>query len=387
MRVRVDESTRPVWTVTGQFRGTSPEVVILGNHRDAWAYGGVDPSSGSAALVELARVFGGLGRDGWRPRRSVLFASWDGEEQGLMSSTEWGEQHEEWLNARAVAYFNVDSAVSGRRFTAAGHATLGRLLMEVAEVVRDPVAGVSLATLARDHARSERRQDPTGSQAAVFDDRLGGGSDYTVFANYLGIPVADLAFDGPYPVYHTLYDTHRWVAEKVDRGFVYHAAFVKILGLAVLRLAQADALPLDLAASAAQIAEHVRGASSEWQQVADDRTVAEMDRAADALVAAAAAFDESRMGALARQDSSALAELNARALRFERAFIDRAGLPERPWYRHLVHAPHFSYAPEMLPGIEAALRQHDRRLFEQEAMRVVAALQRAAATLREGRQH
>ena len=156
MTVKMDDRVRPVWTVTGMIRGREhpDEVVIVGNHRDAWVYGGVDPSSGSAALIELAHAVGALVRDGWQPRRSLLFASWDAEEFATTSSTEWGEQHERWLRDRAVAYLNVDSAASGSQLAAAAVPSLSRLLSEVAQVVQDPVRRVPVGTVSRDQARS-----------------------------------------------------------------------------------------------------------------------------------------------------------------------------------------------------------------------------------------
>ena len=130
MRIRLDDRVRPVWTVTGLIRGSErpDDVVIVGNHRDAWVYGGVDPSSGSAALIELARSLGELARGGWRPRRSILFASWDAEEFALTSSTEWGEQHAGVAAQNAVAYLNVDSAASGSRLVAAAVPALNHVL-------------------------------------------------------------------------------------------------------------------------------------------------------------------------------------------------------------------------------------------------------------------
>ena len=239
MTIRMDDAVRPVWTVTGRFPGTDTpdEVVIVGNHRDAWVYGGVDPSSGSAALVELARTLGVLAAEGWRPKRSIVFASWDAEELALTSSTEWAEQHEAWLRDRAVAYLNVDSAASGSQFVAGAVPSLTRLLTEVAQAVRDPVARVPISTVVRDRARAQGAAGPGDSGGTVIDDRLGGGSDYVPFLNFLGIPVADLAFDGPQGVYHSTYDTHGFVSRFADPGFRYHAALVQVWGLAALRLA------------------------------------------------------------------------------------------------------------------------------------------------------
>jgi len=260
MRVRADDRVRPIWTVTGTIRGQDhpDEVVIVGNHRDAWVYGGVDPSSGSAALMELARTLGELKRGGWRPSRSILFASWDAEEFTLTSSTEWGEQHESSLQRNAVAYLNVDSAASGPNLAVAAVPALNAVIEEAAMIVRDPQTGLTLAARARDKTTRERGALPTGAGDGVINNRLGSGSDYTVFLNFLGIPIADLSFDGPYGVYHSMYDNHDWVARIGDPGFRYHVALVQLWGLVTLRLAQADVVPLDYVPYAQRIGEFTK---------------------------------------------------------------------------------------------------------------------------------
>lgn len=377
MTVRMDDGVRPVWTVTGMFRGAElpDEVIIVGNHRDAWVYGGVDPSSGSAALVEMARVIGSLTAAGWRPRRSILFASWDAEEYALTSSTEWGEQHQAWLRERAVAYINVDSAASGPAFVAGATPSLTRLLHEVSEAVDHPVLGVPIATVARDRATA------SGGDVAVIDDRLGGGSDYTVFLNFLGVPAADLAFDGPFGVGHSLYDTHGFVSRIADPGFRYHAALVDVWSLAALRLAQADALPLDPAAAAARILEYTQQARKRVADMPSAPALTGIVDAAAHLVNVAASFQRARETALAAGDAASLSVLNRQAIQFERAFVDANGLPGRNWYRHLIYAPRFTYEPQPLPGVNDAIDRRDFRLAAEQADRLVAALRRAAAQL------
>ena len=289
MKVRMDDSVRPVWTVTGFFRGAElpDEIVILGNHRDAWLYGGVDPSSGSAALIELASAFGALIRNGWKPRRSILFASWDAEEFAVTSSTEWVEQHQEWLRDRAVAYLNVDSGVSGSRLAAGAVPSLSRLIREAADAVQDPVARTSLGTVLRDRVRTERSLAGAAEDYQLIDDRLGGGSDYIPFLNFLGIPVADLAFEGPYGVYHSIYDTHQWVSRFGDPGFRYHSALVQLWGVAALRLANADVLPLDPEAAAGRIVNYVDDAIARAAGIADLPDLREVKNAAIQLKNAA----------------------------------------------------------------------------------------------------
>jgi N-acetylated-alpha-linked acidic dipeptidase len=375
LRLKMDDRVRPIWTVTGKIRGSEePEsLVIAGNHRDAWMYGGVDPSSGSAALMELARTLGTLAKAGVRPRRTILLASWDAEEFTLTSSTEWGEQHERELQEHAVAYLNVDSAASGPNFGAAAVPALNRLIGEVAAEVRDPVARIPIVSAWRARAQKERGTLPTGGGGELVNNKLGSGSDYTVFLNFLGIPIADLSFDGPYGVYHSVYDNHHWVARIGDPGFRYHAAMVRVWGLLALRLANADVLPLDYAAYAGRIQEFIKGIDRRYAT-----ELAPAQAAADRLVTAAAGAARDMEAALADGTSGAV---NRRLIAAERAFLDPEGIPGRPWYRHQIYAPKFTYAPELLPAVAEAVRNGNAADVARQAKRLAAALDRAAATL------
>ncbi|MGH9310406.1 MAG: M28 family metallopeptidase [Vicinamibacterales bacterium] len=391
LRVQSDDEVRPVWTVTGVFEGTeSPDrIVIAGNHRDAWVFGGADPSSGTAALLELARCLGVMRRSGWEPRRSIMLASWDAEEFALTSSTEWGEENQTWLRTDAVAYLNVDSAASGQKFVAAANPSLARLLAEVAQAVRDPAAGVPVAAVARERWTAERGGVADAGDIRFIDARPGGGSDYTVFLNFLGIPVADVAFDGPHGVYHSAYDTHAWVARFGDPGFRYHRALVQLWGLALLRLTDAESLPLDPVTTATAIEEFVaelgrRVPASMESDARVQRSMRGVGEAAKTLEAAARALEDRRTRALHAGDRQGLEQVNQRLLTFERAFLDPEGLPGRTWYRHLIHAPKFNYQPEVLPGLAAALEVHDAGQLVLAADRLSAALRRAALVLDAG---
>jgi N-acetylated-alpha-linked acidic dipeptidase len=362
MRVQSDDRVRPIWTVTGVIRGAErpDEIVIVGNHRDAWIYGGVDPSSGSAALMELARTLGTLAKNGMRPRRTILFASWDAEEFTLTSSTEWGEQHEAWLKDRAIAYLNVDSAASGPNLKLAAVPSLNRLLSESARSVRNPVSRLPL--------------EPK------VDNRLGSGSDYTVFLNFLGLPIADLTFDGPYGVYHSMYDNHRWVSRIGDPGFRFHVSLVQLWGLAALRLANADTVPLDPVEYATRIDDFLKELTPRTKPSMAGE-VADLREAIAALKAEATRTNAARDKALADADKPGMDGLNRRLMTFERALTDAAGIPGRPWYRHLIYAPKFTYAPEMLPGVSEALDRGDERTATAEIVRLSARLRAAAAHL------
>jgi N-acetylated-alpha-linked acidic dipeptidase len=391
LRVKSDDRVRPIWTVTGAIRGRErpDELVIVGNHRDAWIFGGVDPSSGSAALVELARTLGQLARNGWRPKRTIVFASWDAEEFTLTSSTEWGEEHQEKLRAGAVAYLNVDSAASGPQFSAAAVPSLNRLIAESAQAVRDPRLRIPVAAAVRERRAEERGSLPTGASSELVNNRLGSGSDYTVFLNFLGVPVADLTFDGPYGVYHSMYDNHNWVARIGDPGFRYHAVLVSLWGIATMRLATADALPLDPAPYAGRLREFAMAVRRRGEIAGGKAGAAvlnalqEVDASIAALDQESQAFNMRRDSALRNTDAGALDAINRRLLRFERAFLAPEGIPGRPWYRHLVYAPKYTYAPELLPGIAEALDAADWPRAAAQAQKLAGAIRRAASVLRE----
>jgi N-acetylated-alpha-linked acidic dipeptidase len=381
MQMKMDDKVRPIWTVIGRVRGAAApdEWVILGNHRDAWVYGGVDPSSGTATMMEVARGLGTLVREGLRPKRTVVLASWDAEEFTLTSSTEWGEQFEKELSTKAVAYLNVDSSASGPNFSASAVPSLNRLVEESAQSVMDPSGAVTVLAAARDRKTAEDRGMPSGGGDQIVSNRLGSGSDYTVFLNYLGIPIVDMSFDGPYGVYHSIYDNHQWVSRIGDPGFKYHAAMARLWGIMALRLANADLLPFDYTAYSARVGEFLTELNRRWEgylvpigsdgeasdQAEVERIVAaaftKARQAVDRLSKAAAAFEKRSAAAMKLGTPAGLTRLNRTLLTAERAWLNPEGIPERPWYRHLIYAPKYTYAPEVLPGVAAALDASDRQ--------------------------
>jgi N-acetylated-alpha-linked acidic dipeptidase len=362
LRVRMDDGVRPIWTVTGRLTGTAfpDQLVIVGNHRDAWVYGGVDPSSGTASLMELARSLGALAKQGARPKRTIVFANWDAEEFTLTSSTEWGEEHARELGDHAVAYLNVDSSVSGPDFKASAVPALNRL-----------VGGSARDVL-----------DLKDNDAEIVTNRLGSGSDYTVFLNFLGVPIVDMTFTGPYGVYHSVYDNHLWMQKFGDPGFLRHTAMTRVWGVMALRLANADVVPLDYRASADRVREFVKETVDAARPA--DRDALKPLAAAAVRFQAAADASGRRMDALLAADApdrTAAAALERALMNAERAFLDAGGIPGRPWYRHLLYAPKPTYAPEVLPGVAEALERRDRKQLTTQVAHLVAALDRAAAIL------
>ncbi|MFQ5878416.1 MAG: M28 family metallopeptidase, partial [Acidobacteriota bacterium] len=251
MAVEMDYAIRPIHNVIATIPGSieRDRLVILGNHRDAWTYGAVDPNSGTAAMLEAARGLAAALRAGWRPRRTLILASWDGEEYGLLGSTEWVEDGlvSADLDKRAVAYVNLDAAVAGTDLEVAGVPSLQDLFLEVAAGLDEPRGGGSLLAFWTARSRIEwARRAPPGSDE-TFEahlDPLGSGSDYTPFLDHAGVASLHFTFRGVYGVYHSIYDDFSWMENFGDPEFLYHAAAARLYGLLAMRLASAEIVPL-----------------------------------------------------------------------------------------------------------------------------------------------
>jgi len=375
--IQNDKKVRSIWNVVGRLRGEERpnEWVVLGNHRDAWVFGGVDPSSGTATLMETARAFGELKRSGWKPRRTLIFASWDAEEFTLTGSTEWGELEAERLKAGALAYLNVDSSSSGSSFAAAAVPALANFLRDVARDVPDPSGGTIYDAWLRQTKDAKEPEVTT---------RLGSGSDYTVFLNFLGVPVADLTFDGPYGVYHSIYDSFNWVDRIGDPGYRYHAAMGRYWAVAALRLSECDYVPLDYAAYAQEVQRYL----DETEQLARGMGVeVDLNPVRDAAKVwennGRTALDVARK-ALAAGDMARVERVHSGLMKVERALLDPAGLASRPWFKHLIYAPKPTYKPSVLPALTEAIEARDQSRVRLEIERLTRALKRASAAIEPG---
>ena len=249
LHLQIDMRTdvQPNYVVEGRIRGSErpDEWVVLGNHHDAWVFGGVDPSSGTASMMELTKSLGRLKQDGTRPKRTLVFCSWDGEEVTLTGSTEWGEQFRSELREKAVAYLNVDSSASGFAARPVGCRIARTDGRRADEGARRSVRRSRCTT-----PGGGRTTRPDGPKDGLLPDqalavtRIGSGSDHTVFINHVGMPVVEMAFDGPYGVYHSAYDSHHWITTIGDPGFRYHRLMSELWGTMALRLANAEILPV-----------------------------------------------------------------------------------------------------------------------------------------------
>ncbi|HLX77002.1 MAG TPA: M28 family metallopeptidase [Terriglobales bacterium] len=395
LHLQQDYQYRTVWDVIGTIPGTQQPAqwVVAGNHRDAWVYGAVDPNSGTTALLEAARGLGELLHAGWKPKRTIVLGSWDGEEQGLIGSTEWAEQHASEL-ANAAAYLNVDVAVSGENFGASAVPSLKQFIREVAMAVPSPKGGtVYDAWRKAPEKRTGPTQEPSSSALSGSQNRppevegsgppvgdLGSGSDYTAFLQHLGVPSVDIGSSGPYGVYHSTFDDFEYFRKFTDPTFVYEQEMARVYGLEVVRLAGADVLPYDYAEYGKEIQAYLKAAQAkaEARFGKDALDFAPAFAAAARLQAAGTAIHKVQKNAQNRE-----AELNQVLLGVERAFLLPRGLPNRPWYRHAIYAPgvYTGYAAVVIPGVNEALDAGDRQRARQELIELADAVNLAAKML------
>jgi len=394
---------KPLYDVIAVMKGAREpdQWVVRGNHRDGWVFGAQDPLSGQISLMEEAKSIGALARTGWRPARTLVYASWDGEEPGLLGSTEWAETHAKELQSKAVIYVNTDGNNRGL-VSAETSYSLRKLFDEATAAVTDPetsvsvrdraMAAIQVRALAADatpdlKARAKIARD--GGDLPAGD--LGSGSDYTPFVQHLGIASINLGYAGEGEsggVYHSAYDTFEHFSRFSDPGFVYSVVLAKTVGRLVLRAADADLAPFqfsDLAATVAGETEELKKLVTTEREhaqavdrlldrnafaLADDPTISSgpperedvapaidftaLDAALGRLKASAAAYDGAAAGPVA-PEKAARADLVLQGV--ELSLTDPDGLPGRPWYRHLIYAPGLltGYGAKTLPGIREAI--------------------------------
>lgn len=394
MHLEQDYALRTIWDVIGTIPGSDPaqteDWVIAGNHRDAWVFGAVDPSSGTVAMLEAVHGLGELLKQGWRPRRTVVVASWDAEEEGLIGSTEWAEGHAAEL-AHAVAYFNTDVGVSGPNFTASAVPSLKAFVRDVAREVPSPQGGTVYEQWLRSQQGSVQagRTNPfvaaSNSPVKTEDVRvgdLGSGSDYTPFIQHLGVPSTDVGSDGPYGVYHSAFDDYNWFIRNADPTFVYEQEMARIFGLEILHMADAEVLPYDYGLYGHEVSAYIETASRQAAAV-------EMPVDFSAAKAAAARFTAAGervyqlQNATRDADEAAQVRLNTALRAAESALLNPAGLPHRPWYKHTIFAPgeYTGYAAVVIPGVTEGIQAHDEERTTQQLAALAEALNRAAAVL------
>jgi len=377
-----DYQRRIIWDVIGKVKGSEypDDWVVAGNHRDAWVYGAVDPNSGTAAMLESVHGVGALLKQGWRPKRTVVFCSWDAEEEGLIGSTEWVEQHAKTLE-RAVAYFNVDVAVAGPNFSAAAVPSLKQFLRELTPSVPSPLGSTVYEQwkLEAKSGSEHRASNAPAENEEVHVGDLGSGSDFTPFLQHVGVPSTDIGSEGPYGVYHSTFDDYAWFTQNADPHFAYLQEMARVFGLEAVRMADTDVLPYDYVSYSRAIGSYIAAA----KRKAADTGQGSLDfgpteAAAGRLAAAAEKAHAAQLSA-----KGDLKKLNATLREAEAALISEAGLPNRPWYRHTIYAPgeFTGYAAVVIPGVNEAIEAKDASRAAQQLAVLAQALNRAAHTL------
>ncbi|WP_433472714.1 M28 family peptidase [Spirillospora sp. CA-142024] len=368
---------RPLWDVTVRIPGSEhPEQeVILGAHHDAWAYGSSDNLSGAENVIQVGRALGKLLKQGWRPKRTVVLATWDGEEYGLFGSTEYAEQRAKELR-NAVAYVNMDGA-GGSEFGATATPALDQSVIDVSKEVQWPGTGGTLY---------EAWKAQNDGKTPI--DRIGGGSDFQAFFQRFGVPAMDLgsASPGTSGNYHCSCDDFYWMSRFGDPSWEYHAAMSRLVGIATLRLANADVVAIGYRPYAAETAQYLTDFTDE-QRKRLGSVVVDVSRdieQAKAWQRAAGALQARADEALRRGDTAAFRSLNDKIMQTERNLLTQAGLPGRPWYRHQIYAPGIDtgYATQRLPALNDALFvDHDVRTAKAYEARLYGSLRAATRTL------
>ncbi len=371
MKLAFDWKNRPLHDVIVRIPGaTRPdEWIIFGNHHDAWVNGADDPISGASALMETARGLSELLKSGWRPGRTLILALWDGEEWGLLGSTEWAEKHDAELRQKAAVYINTDSTGKGW-LSAAGSHGLQQFLNEVAKEVNDPRTGKPVFEEARKHAISsapEADRKAIESDTAYRIDPLGSGSDYTPFLQHLTISALNVGFGGESDggIYHSIYDTVHWYQKFSDGDYTYGRALSQVTGTLVLRLADAPVLPFQFSDTADTLMRYV----VELEKLAAEKKDSKLDlapvrAAVESLKRAGQAYEKVYSG-LGRQSSAALLgrkelqALNQLLATSERKLGNTDGLPRRDWFKHQIYAPGFytGYGVKTMPQIREGLEE------------------------------
>ena len=363
VRVNLDIDYRqtPVSNVVAQIRGTTKpeEKVVLGAHYDAWTYGTSDDTSGWTTMMEVGRSLGQLLKRGWRPDRTIVLAGWDGEEYGLLGSTEWVEQFQRDLRRNAVAYANLDGA-GGTRFSAGGVPQLDDAIIEATKTVRDPRTGKS--------AYDVWTED--GTKPATVG-RLGSGSDYTAFLDHVGVPSLAVGFGSPQSsgTYHSAYDDTHTMENFLDPGYLGHAGSAQINGVMALRLANADILPFHYSNYATAVGSYLEDLAKVQAEnpKASQLDLKPLTRASQRWGGASTKLENAAESLLTsgdtdtRKGARAVKRINKSLMRQERALITKKGLPDRPWFRHQIYAPGLvtGYAVQYLPGLRDAIDQGD----------------------------
>ena len=415
LKLEFDWKQTPLYNVIATLKGSTlpDEWVMRGNHHDGWVNGAEDPISGLVAELEEARALGELVKQGWRPKRTIIYAAWDGEEPSLLGSTEWVEEHITDMRSKGVFYLNTDG--NGRGFFgAAGSHSLERFVTEVAGDVTDPETNVSV--LERSRAAAIMQGDVEArNRKDMRLEALGSGSDFTPFLQHAGVPTLNIGFGGEDGggIYHSIYDSFTWYTRFSDTSFVYGKALAQVAGTMVMRVANADLLPAEFGSLSATASRYLGEVTSLREKTAKDieelnRKIAEgtftavndprkplktpaaqdiaphinfapIQNAVDSLQRSAERYEKAYGGVVSgAATAAALGKVNDLLRQTDQVMLIPDGLPKRPWYQHSLYAPGYytGYGVKTMPGVREAIEQKDWRLAEEQVTKLAAALAR-----------
>ena len=427
LKVASNWDLKPVYDVIATLRGSeAPEQWILrGNHHDAWVNGAEDPLSGMVAVLEEARVLGELHKQGWNPKRTIVYCAWDGEEPGLLGSTEWVETHLSDLQKHAVAYINSDGNGRGY-FRASGSHDLEHFINDVARDVTDPEKGISVWQRAHLYRISRANAEDRAELRKRADFRigsLGDGSDYTAFLDHAGVSALNIGYGGEVDAdqYHSIYDDFYWFTHFVDSDFSYGRALAQTGGTAVMRLADADLLPFDYAGQADTIERYEKELEKLLKDKQDEITERNLELKEGVFSATAdpkktsvpppletvppfmnfaplknsietlkqsanryqAAWTKAWASGTLALSQPAMDSINLDLIRVQRTFLTERGLPERPWFRHQIYAPgaYTGYGAKPIAAVREYMDQKKWKQAEAEVPGVAKVIDDAATAI------
>jgi N-acetylated-alpha-linked acidic dipeptidase len=427
LKLEFNWDIKPVYDVIVKIPGSvaPDEWIVRGNHHDAWVNGAEDPVSGQMALLEEARGLGELLKQGWKPRRTIIYCAWDGEEPMLLGSTEWAEQHAEELKAHAAVYVNTDANDRGL-FSMAGSHSLEQFVNGVARDIDDPETHMTVWKRAQlsavAAARSGDERGEARQRADLRMEALGSGTDFTTFVDHLGIASLNLSYGGEdeQGIYHSIYDDFYWYTHFSDTDFVYGRALAQTIGTSVMRLADAEVLPFDFTDFAdtvdtykkelqkmlADKQDEIREQNQELEEgvfkatfdprrptvapakeeVPPHLNFAPLENAVESVTKSAKHYQQAlakKQASLGDTDAPKLAALNRELILTERALTNEDGLPRRSWYKHLLYAPgvYTGYGVKTVPGVREAIEQKRWAEADAEIVRVARALEDEAAVI------
>ncbi len=428
LKVKSNWDIKPIYDVIAKIPGSTfpDEWVIRGNHHDGWVNGAEDPISGQVATIEEARALGELVKSGWKPKRTIIYCAWDGEEPGLLGSTEWAEQHYDELRAHAVAYINSDANSRGYLGVEGSH-TLEKFSNDIAREISDPETKLSAWKRQQLHeianAKTAEQREEIRKRADLRIPALGSGSDYTAFLQHDGVAALNIGFGGEDQggIYHSIYDDFYWFTHFSDTEFVYERALAQTGGTAIMRLADADLLPFEFGDFADTVQTYLKELKTLSQKMQDDikernREIEEgvfkatndpkrplvppaveavpphlnfapMENAVDALNHSAAdyrkALEQANANGGAALASTSLAEVNKMLIESERKLTNAEGLPNRPWFKHQLYAPGFytGYGVKTVPAVREAIELKQWKQADEAIIVVARVLQDEAALI------